>query len=41
MAKEQQNPTKERTSKDLIFTPNLQRNLPEMEKDIKDFTRKL
>ena len=28
-------------SKVLKFTPTLQRNLPEMEKDIKDFTRKL
>ena len=28
-------------SKGLKFTPTPQRNLPEMEKDIKDFTRKL
>ena len=28
-------------TKGLKFTPTLQRNLPEMEKDIKDFTRKL
>ena len=28
-------------SKDAIFTPTLQHNLPEMEKDIKDFTRTL
>ena len=28
-------------SKGLKFTPTLQRNLPEMEKDIKDFTGKL
>ena len=28
-------------SKGLKFTPTSQRNLPEMEKDIKDFTRKI
>ena len=28
-------------SKDLKFTPRPQRNLPEMDKDIKDFTREL
>ena len=28
-------------SKDLKYMPTSQRNLPEMEKDIKDFTRKL
>ena len=31
----------ESLSKDLKFTPTLQRNLPEMEKDVTDYARKL